>query len=106
MAELSPLLELESAVLNQLIQLDRLVQLGQSTEAYELDVYMKSRSLSELVAELEHVVQAVARARTFTDTRLLLKFYTITWVSLSDVLGSLFCVVLELGYAAQDISFK
>jgi len=101
MKELSPLAELETTAFQRLIQPHRLAELQRSQDAYEMRVFMKARTVSEIVQELDHIVQVVDRSKNFTETRLLLKLYLVSWVSLSDVSAALINEVFDGRPSAQ-----
>lgn len=104
MMPLSPIAELEDTAIYRLGSPYGLSRIPE--DIYEMRVFMKCRDLSESFGELEHVLELLQAAKSFTEIRLLLKFYIVSWVSLSDVLAHVVNEVYELGYAPQDVAFQ
>ena len=83
--------------------LKALAALPDPMNSYEIRVARQDQILWQSFHELRHTVASLPSVTTPTQARAAIKFYVVSWCSLSDVLACLISEVFDLGIAFRDL---
>lgn len=83
--------------------LDAVARQPDPLQSYELRVGLQDSRLTEMLRELRTATAHLPTCADLTEARIWVKFYFVTWCSLSDVLAALIAEVFDLGIDSRDL---
>jgi hypothetical protein len=73
-------------------------------DRYETKVRLALQDLDALLDEIDRLLRLMSTLKTYSEAIIAVKFYVISWCTLSDVMAKLINVVFDLGIDDRDIN--